>query len=276
MQQPAIATFYDHIADIAKQEGCSVPEALREAGKLGVTALEVSCFNTAGQADKLARELSEAGMDVTTMPSFFSFESDTDVESQAEKIFADAKTIGAKKLLVIPGFIPEGADREACPRQIIDCTKRLGELADRAGFVLTIEDFDNERSPISDSSGMLRFMDAVPGLTACFDTGNFYFAGEDALDAFERLRGRIGHVHLKDRSLTEDFGTEPRKTVDGSPMHPSPVGAGVIPMGELLEKFMDGGYNGPYTIEHYGAEPMLECLKRSVEWLRARLGEAGI
>ena len=276
MQQPAIATFYDHIADIAKQEGCSVPEALREAGKLGVTALEVSCFNAAGQADKLARELSAAGRGGPARPAGFSCERDTDVEAQAEKIFADAKTIGARKLLVIPGFIPEGADREACTRQIIDCTKRLGELADRAGFALTMEDFDNERSPISDSSGMLRFMDAVPGLTACFDTGNFYFAGEDALDAFERLRGCIGHVHLKDRSLTEDFGTEPRKTVDGSPMHPSPVGAGVIPMGELLEKFMDGGYNGPYTIEHYGAEPMLECLKRSVEWLRARLGEAGI
>ena len=46
MQQPVIATFYDHILDISKQEGCSVGEALQEAKKLGVAALEVSCFNT--------------------------------------------------------------------------------------------------------------------------------------------------------------------------------------------------------------------------------------
>ena len=46
MQQPVIATFYDHILDIAKQEGCSVQEALSEAKQLGVTALEVSCMWT--------------------------------------------------------------------------------------------------------------------------------------------------------------------------------------------------------------------------------------
>ena len=271
MQQPVIATFFDHILDIHRQEGCSVPEALAEAKKLGISALEVSCGNAEGRAKETAAKLAAAGLGVTTMPSYFHFDSDTDVRAQAETIFADAKTIGAGTLLVIPGFIPEGADPEACTRQIIDCVKRLAELADKAGLSLTMEDFDNERSPISTSSGLLRFMDAVPGLTACFDTGNFYFAGEDALAAYDRLKGRIGHVHLKDRARGAEFGKEERLTLSGSPMHPSPVGAGLIPIEELLERFKADGYSGAYTIEHYGAEPMLECLKRSVEWLRPRL-----
>lgn len=271
MQQPVIATFYDHILDISKQEGCSVPEALAEAKKLGITALEVSDTNARGRAGELARELSEAGMGVTAMPSFFSFERDTDVQSQARRVFGDAKAIGAKTLLVIPGFIPEGADPEACTRQIIDCTKRLWELADRAGLALTMEDFDSGSSPIADSSGLLRFLDAVPGLTACFDTGNFYFAGEDALAAYERLRGRIGHVHLKDRSANTEYGREERLTLSGGPMHPSPVGAGLIPMEELLARLRADGCGGTCTIEHYGAVPMLECLRRSAEWLRPRL-----
>ncbi len=271
MQQPVIATFYDHILDISKQEGCSVGEALQEAKKLGVAALEVSCFNTAGRAEELSHELASAGLGVTTMPAFFSFESDGEVENRAKGIFEDAKAIGAKTLLVIPGFIPEGEDPEECTRRRIERTKRLSELADREGLALTMEDFDNESSPIATSRGMLRFMDAVPGLSACFDTGNFYFAGEDALEAYERLRGRIGHVHLKDRALGTDFGTEQRRTTSGGPMNPSPVGAGVIPMGELLDRIRAGGYRGAYTIEHYGAAPMLECLKRSVEWLVQRL-----
>ncbi len=269
MQQPVIATFYDHILEISKQEGCSVPEALSEAKRLGVTALEVSCFNTEGRADELSRELAGAGMGVTAMPAFFSFERDDGVEARAGEIFRDAGAIGAKTLLIIPGFIPKDADPESVTRKMTDCTRRLAGLADRAGFALTMEDFDNESSPIRDSAGMLRFMDAVPGLTACFDTGNFYFAGEDALAAYDRLRGRIGHVHLKDRSLEADFGEEGRSTMDGRPMHPSPVGAGVIPMGELLDKLRAGGYSGAYTIEHYGARPMLECLRRSTEWLKS-------
>ena len=271
MQQPVIATFYDHILDIAKQEGCSVQEALSEAKKLGVTALEGSCMNTRGRARELSRELLDAGMGITTMPAFFSFESDPDVEQKAEEFFADAKTIGADTLLVIPGFLPEGADPEECTRVMIERTKRLSELAAKAGLALTMEDFDNKSSPIATSAGMLRFMDAVPGLTACFDTGNFYFAGEDPFEAFDRLRGRIGHVHLKDRAEDTDFGEDPNRTMDGRPMHPSPVGAGVIPMEELLGRFRADGYSGAYTIEHYGARPMLECLKRSTEWLRARL-----
>ena len=64
MQQPVIATFYDHILDISKQEGCSVGEALQEAKKLGVAALEVSCFNTAGRAEELSHELASAGLEI--------------------------------------------------------------------------------------------------------------------------------------------------------------------------------------------------------------------
>lgn len=271
MQQPVIATFYDHILDISRQESCLVPEALEKVRKLGVTALEVSFANTEGRAREIAGELAAAGMGITTMPVFFNFESDTDVGAQAERVFDAAETIGAKTLLVIPGFVPEGADREECTHQMVECTRRLFELADKSGLSLTMEDFDNECSPISDSSGLLKFMDAVPGLSACFDTGNFYFAGEDALKAYERLRERIGHVHLKDRAETTDFGAEQRTAVDGSPIHPSPVGAGVIPMEELLARLKADGYGGAYTIEHYGAEPMLECLRRSVEWLLPRL-----
>ncbi len=147
MQQPVIATFYDHILDIAKQEGCSVQEALSEAKKLGVTALEVSCMNTRGRARELSRELLDAGMGITTMPAFFSFESDPDVEQKAEEFFADAKTIGADTLLVIPGFLPEGADPEECTRVMIERTKRLSELAAKAGLALTMEDLRALPSP---------------------------------------------------------------------------------------------------------------------------------
>lgn len=270
MEMPVIATFYDHILDISRQEGCSVPEALQEAKKLGISAMEISCTNLHGRAEEAARELAAAGMAVTTVPAFFHFDSDKDVKAQAADIFSDAKAVGAGTLLVIPGFIPQGADRKDCTRRMIERTAELAELADRAGFALTMEDFDNESAPFSNSAQLLRFLDGVPGLTVCFDTGNFRFAGEDALEAYASLRGRIGHVHLKDRSSGTDFGRDSRTAADGSPLNPCPVGAGEIPIAELLHRLREDVYSGPYTVEHYGAEPMLECLKRSVNWLKGR------
>ena len=31
-----------------------------------------------------------------------------------------------------------------------------------------------------------------------YDCGHFYFAGEDPVEAFEKLKSRIAHIHLKD------------------------------------------------------------------------------
>ena len=40
---PKIATFYDHIVDVSRQESCSVVEALKLARELGVEAVEALC-----------------------------------------------------------------------------------------------------------------------------------------------------------------------------------------------------------------------------------------
>ena len=47
-----LATFYDHILELAKQEGVSTGEALEEAAGLGIAWVEVSYANA--QADPKA------------------------------------------------------------------------------------------------------------------------------------------------------------------------------------------------------------------------------
>lgn len=50
---PKIATFYDHIVDVSRQEGCSVVEALKLARELGVEAVEASANNLVGREDEM-------------------------------------------------------------------------------------------------------------------------------------------------------------------------------------------------------------------------------
>lgn len=267
-----LATFYDHILEMAKQRDMSEQEAMQEAKKLGVQQLEVSVNNGKGHEKELGRLLAAVGLGISSIPSFFDFGRDPDVECQAEPALALAKELGASRLLVIPGFTQGSPEEvEVQTETMVAGTVRLGELAAKADISLTMEDFDNAAAPFSTSHGMLRFINACPGLTACFDTGNFRFMAEDELEAYERLWGHIGHVHLKDRAFAPAYGKTGPVSVDGKTLYPCATGYGEIKIDEVIARLKADGYDGTYTIEHYDAGDMLDCLKKSAEWVLARI-----
>lgn len=87
----------------------------------------------------------------------------------------------------------------------------MSVFCDRAaqeGLTVTIEDFDDAASPISTMEGMKWFTDRLPLLRVALDTGNFFYSGEDVLQALELFADRIVHVHCKDR-LTGEQGPYP-------------------------------------------------------------------
>ncbi|MGI6254186.1 MAG: sugar phosphate isomerase/epimerase family protein [Acutalibacter sp.] len=270
-----LATFYDHIRDIARQENCFVVDALSKARELGIQAVEASANNILGREDEFGQELAMTDMEISAIPAYFDFGRDQDVKQQATPILEAAQFLGASRLLVIPGFW----DAEDTPQQREDktarmtqCVAQLGELALEYGLSLVMEEYDNKLSPIADIAGVRRFLDDCPSLDCAFDTGNFRFAGEDVLEAYDRLRDRIGHVHLKDRSYTSLMGEEPYLAVDQVGLYPAPVGAGDLPVAEVMNRLKQDDYDGIYTIEHYGAKDQWDCLRRSVEWVKTQLG----
>ena len=266
------ATFFDHILDMARQRDISVDKALEETRALGVTQVEVSAATARRHMDALTRGLAGLGMTISSLPVFFDFGRNTDIEGQAGPIFELAKDLNADRLLVIPGFTqgtPE--ETEIQTRNMLEGTARLGQLAEKAGLSLVMEDFDGAAAPFATSAGMLRFLDACPQLSVCFDTGNFRFMAEDELSAYEALRGKITHVHLKDRLFTPVHGDEGPEAVDGMTLYACPVGQGEIKISQVLELLKQDGYSGVYTVEHYNARDMLDCLRQSMAWLRERL-----
>src|SRR5699024_8081651 len=102
-----IATFYDHIVDISRQENMFVVDALKLARELGVEAVEASANNILGREDEFGQELAMADMEISAIPAYFHFERDTDVKRQAAPILEAAQFLGAPRLLVIPGFWEE-------------------------------------------------------------------------------------------------------------------------------------------------------------------------
>ncbi len=273
---PKLATFYDHIKDISAQEGLSLADAMTKARALGIEQLEISQNNLIGREDEVGRELAYAGLGISSIPAYFDFGRDIDVDKQSEPILEAARYLGADKLLVIPGFFaPEDSPeaRECQTEQMISCINRLADKAAGYGVSLVMEDYDNALAPFSTAAGVRRFLDGCPGLSCCFDTGNFRFAGEDELAAYEILRDRIGHVHLKDRAYAGAPETAVLTAADGQSLYPAPVGGGNLRINEILSRLARDNYSGAYTIEHYGAPSMLDYLQQSAAWVSAHAAQ---
>ena len=269
-----IATFYDHMKEIARQEDISVVDAMQEAKALGVELLEISQNNIIGREDELGQELAFTGLGISSIPSYFDFGRNTDVDKQSEEVLEAARYLGADKLLVIPGFFAEDDGPEERERQIVSIAECLNRLADKAagyGVSLVMEDFDSELAPYSTAAGLRRFLDSCPKLSCCFDTGNFRYMAEDELTAYAMLKNRIGHVHLKDRSYAQQNGEKAKTAVDGKEIYPCPVGYGEMKLVQLLELLNRDGYSGAYTIEHYDSNATLDYLKKSVAWVKEHI-----
>lgn len=266
-----LSVFYHHLLQAAEQTGLPLESLIERIGAVGITAVETDYGAITDGADDFFRLINRGRLDISAVFNTFSFEKKPDRMFIDEFIYNVAQS-GAKKVLAIPGFIPEN---EKYPEKLIyNMTDGLFFLCSAAapyGITITIEDFDNKTSPCSTAKGIKRFLDDIPSLGVTFDTGNFMYSGEDELEAFEKLKDRIVHVHCKDRLLNGESTTLPYKTVSGTPMYPSPVGYGVIKMNEIMQKLALINYDGWYTIEHYDAVNQLSYIEKSALWLKGNL-----
>lgn len=266
-----ISVFYNHIIAASKQSGLSIHEVLTLASGFGIRAVELDLDEVQPNPQEMKSRLDQAGISVSSMYAFFDFGNNPDVEPGFNFIDT-AEAMGSEKVLVIPGFIDEAAGKEQRRQAMQRMAQALQQMCDYAepkNIVVTLEDFDDSRAPFSASDELLWFLEQIPKLGCTFDTGNFIYRGEDELEAYDRLKARIVHVHCKDRSLDEQLGVEPLITMNGTRLFPSPVGSGCIPMKEIAERLKADGYQATAAIEHFDAPDQLAYMKQSAEWLRS-------
>lgn len=265
-----LSVFYDHILQAAKQTGKSPAELLDEVKRAGIEGVEINMTYLCDHEETLDL-LRKAELCVSCVYEFYEM-GKRDEKEKAGKHVETALKAGAGKILVVPGFLSEEEARimKECVldyRKMADYLNgnrkalRMAEgltyvaaLGWDAGIAVTVEDFDDAKSPISSVNGLLWFLNRVPKLMGTFDTGNFVIHGEDVLTAWDLLKERIVHVHLKDRG-------------NGSVA----VGDGCIPMEAVLGKLRESQYEGYLAIEHFDADSQENCIRKSAEFLRSRI-----
>lgn len=269
-----ISVFYHHITEASRQTGRALDDVIARAREAGVAGVEMDAESLRADG-ALPGRLRERGLDLCAIYGQFDFGHDTPLQAGLDLI-DNAARLGAKRVLIVPGFIRPGETAEHVLPGMISALRDICAYAGALGVAVGIEDYDAREAPYSTVEQLHRFFDAVPALGCVFDTGNFIYSEEDAAEAYQSLRAHVTAVHLKDRSpvcLTR--GDQPIETIMGRRLYPAPVGGGCLPMLDLLRALRRDGYDGDLAIEHFGAADQMGYIVASAQWLREAWAIAG-
>ena len=248
--QQRISIFFDHVTDIARQEKITITEAAQRVRQLGVEGIDVRVSMPESQL----RMLDSLGFKHACAIADINFVRGEQPEAVRQAI-RFMHRYQYSRLLVIPGLLPENASPELAD-QVCERVAAFVKEASKEGIDVMVEDYDNPRSPCYNTLTLDHLFAASPQLNHVFDTGNFLFCGEEVMTAMRHFRERIHHVHLKDRKAKRDYAS-------------LPVGTGIVPLQNVVCELLQSGYDGWFTVEHFGAPSMLEYTTQSVANIKA-------
>ena len=234
--------------------------AVRSLCESGLQEIYVSYESTVQFSCELAEVLRETGIKVTGLHAWIDFSRD---ETGYQKLIDQAVRLGTDHALIVPICFDQDIET------LIEGMKKAVEYGEARGVQVYMEDLDQADSPYNNLTGLKLFLNQIPGLSCCFDTGNLIMYQEDEAEGFRQLKTRIRALHLKDRSVRpknpDDIG---KQILDGSYRYPVPVGSGYIRIPEILEMAADL----PMIVELYDYSPsqMLAGIRSSVEWVQER------
>ena len=213
-------------------------------------------------------------MEVASIYQFYDLRDRADISVAKEQIDM-AHQLGVKHILIVPGFLDEEEakalhrvsgdyfaverfmEQNLCVQAMKEALTELTQYAKPLGVDVTLEDFDDIKSPYSRMNELLWFMRNVPDLKCTFDMGNFAFGYENVMEAYELLKRYIVCVHCKDR------GSE------GNGLKSVPTGSGYIPVAQLVRRLKEDHYRGYLSIEHFGDLDQLAAIEQSAHFLKA-------
>ena len=252
--QRRISIFFDHVAEIAKQEKISIKDAAQRVRQLGYEGIDVRVTMSEEELnllDSLGFQHACAIADINL------------IEGEQPKVAREVLDFmhhrQYTRLLLLPGFLPKDADS-----QFIDaaCTRIAAfvKAAQREGIDVMVEDYDNPRAICYNTPILDHLFAASPQLNHVFDSGNYLFCGEEVMVALRHFRERVHHVHLKDRKAMRDGAS-------------LVIGTGIVPLKDVISELLSSGYDGWFCVEHFGVPNMLKYAAQSIANVQAAWDE---
>lgn len=187
------------------------------------------------------------------------FAKDVAIGTALERDMRVAEKLGAVLFMIVP-YYPiidnrkaKKMGRDKTLKQLIRGFRIAVEQGKKHDLKVCFETTPVEELHLSGTEDCRYVLDHVAELGLVFDTANMLPHGDETMEAYEALKDRIVHVHLKDVILTESkpslFFPEER-AADGRLMKGTRFGRGIIPIRDLYERMIKDGYTGIFAIEY--------------------------
>jgi len=163
--------------------------------------------------------------------------------------------LGVSKLSAHVGFIPPSSDARYAT--MVDRIREVAEMLAKHNLTLLMETGQET------ATELLQFLNDLPSrnVQVNFDPANMILYGAgDPVEAVNVLGRHIGHVHVKDATMSDKPGVEWGVEV--------PFGQGQVPPREFLNALHAAGYRGPLTIEREAGRTRMEDIAFAIETLR--------
>ncbi len=259
---------YYSLVPLLRAGKITTEEIIKFAKREGFEAMEYLLFDPTQQIDNLKLMLKEYNIKISCVDFFVDLaaqnEDAYEKQIQIAKLAIDkAAELSAKMVMVIPAYEESVIDKETAKQSIIKGLNRIVDYGIQKEIRVTIEDYPSLKIPLCSITEIQDILEKIPQLKLTFDTGNFMLAGDNTLEAYERLYPYVINVHAKDwKSSANEDGTE---TINGEKLVPGIHGDGLVELKELFKKLHDNKYGGYIGLEYEGEldnlEPILECKK---------------
>lgn len=192
---------------------------------------------------------------------------DTYGTAQIIKAIRLARDLGVKQVITTEGD-PKTAFGEnlSYEERIFTITEKLYwpvQWAKELGIELLIEPHGVVTDNVEATAELLERIGHSETVGLNLDTGNLWLGGGDNFEYIERFADRIKHVHWKD--LGSEW--EPKRGQQfGCGMGLIPLGDGVIGLPEIATELKQRGFDGPTTLEVFGADAVKASAERLQQW----------
>jgi len=192
---------------------------------------------------------------------------DTYGTAQIIKAIRLARDLGVKQVITTEGD-PKTAFGENLnyEERIFTIAEKLYwpvQWAEELGIELLIEPHGMVTDSVEATAELLERIGHPDTVGLNLDTGNLWLGGGDNFEYIERFADRIKHVHWKDL----DSEWEPKRGEQfGCGMGLIALGDGVIGLPEIAAELKQRGFDGPTTLEVFGADAIKASAERLQQW----------
>lgn len=243
-----IATFDFQLFDIMSQEKISIDDACMRLKSFGYTHIEAG-FPTLTEDCLTAYR--KAGLSVSNIFYGICFDQPEEaIKKELDSLILRAAEVNAPFIMPLPKQEPEDLTF------VWKILQSRAPLAAEHNVTMILEDFDFPEQSYRSIAGVKAYLDNVPALRCCFDTGNFQAEGDTMAEGWRQLGAKVVHIHLKDRK-------------DGRA--PAPVGTGDLGLLAFMQTRLAEGYDGIPALEQCPVNDQLNASRISIENLKSIL-----